>query len=161
MLGVEQSQFRVGLRGGFLHGRQRFDEYGEFPQRNAGDWKILQCTQGLHAVQRFIRHLTLTKEIVLRAGAMSAKAERPAAAYQGGIGATEAHGDGAGGPGHQRGVELRRFTGDVIELRAGQCHGGAGHDHAGRRSVRGVIEQQPLPHRFARTEGHEARGAAI
>ena len=158
---VEETELEVGLGGGFLDRGERFDEHREFTEWNTGDREILERPQRLHTVQRFIRHVALAEEIVLLPAAVAAEAERTASADEGGIGAAQAHRDRAGGAGHERGVQLRRLARDVVEQGAGQDHRGARHDHSRRGSVGGVVEQQPFAHRFAGTERHEARGAAI
>lgn len=77
---------------------------------------------------------------------MPAEAQRASTSDQCGIGAAQAFGNGPRGLGDECGVELRRFAGDVFDLRAREQHRLARHDHAGRGAVIAVVEQQSFAH---------------
>src|SRR6185503_8978489 len=58
---VERAKFRVGQRSGFLHAGQSTDEVFVVPDVNAGEGKVLDRADGLHAVVRVIGHVAFAK----------------------------------------------------------------------------------------------------
>ncbi len=66
-LAVQHAEFGVGQRGGLLHARQRADEMLVVADVNAGERKVLDRADGLHAVVGVVRHVAFAERIVLAA----------------------------------------------------------------------------------------------
>ena len=76
--------------------------------------EVLQRAQRLHAVQRVVGHVALAEQVVLRARACAAEAERAPAAHERGVHGGEPLLDGARGASDERGVERRRLLEHVV-----------------------------------------------
>ena len=136
MRGIEQTQFLVGLRRCLLHSRERLDEHGELAKRNAGDREVLEGAKRLHAIERFVRHLTIAEQVVFDASASSTESKDATTAHQRRVCTAQSRRDRARRSRHEGGVELRCFPRDLVQLLAFEDHRSAGHDRPGRRPVR-------------------------
>ena len=124
---------------------------------DAGDRKILERAQRLHAVQRVVRHVALAEQVVLGARARAGEAERAAVADERRVGRGEPLRDRA------RGACRRapRTASDASRISSSTCaavsmNASVRRRSRGARAVRRVVEQQSLADRFAGAERDEA-----
>ena len=113
---VEQAQLGVCQRGGFLHRGQRFDQHRKLAERDAGDRKVLEGAQRLHAVECFLGHFTFAEEIVLRAGTRAGEAERAPVPDERCVRRSESLRDRTRGAADERGVQRRKLLEHLPDL---------------------------------------------
>ena len=158
---VEQAELRVGERRRFLHRRERFDKRRELTQGNAGDGKIFERAERLHAVESVIRHVAIAEQIVLPAGARTGESERAAMADERRIGCREPPRDCARCSADERRVQGRIFLDHLVHLLGGEHERLGALNRARASAMRRVVKEKTFPEGLAGAKGHEANWTSL